>query len=72
MIFPMNSFLPARMLRVRSGVKKDLMMPIPKTTKTSSSTTLGASYRKKDTLPPRWLEGDRPRMLKGNKIGHAL
>jgi len=35
--------IPARMRRVLSGVKYDRMIPTPKTTGTSSISTLGAS-----------------------------
>ncbi len=41
--FPTDSRFPARMARVRSGVKNDRTIPTPNTTRTRSSRTLGAS-----------------------------
>ena len=43
MTLPTASLLPARMRRVRSGVKKLRMMPTPKTTTAKSMSTLGVS-----------------------------
>ena len=40
---PADSRLPARIRRVRSGVKKERTTPTPKTTTTSSIRTFGAS-----------------------------
>ena len=40
---PTDSRRPARTRLVRSGVKNERMMPTPKTTSTSSISTLGAS-----------------------------
>ena len=41
--FPTASFCPARMRRVRSGVKKERTTPTAKTTRTSNKSTLGTS-----------------------------
>jgi len=41
--FPTDSFFPASMRRVRSGVKNELMIPTPNTTMVSSIRTLGVS-----------------------------
>ena len=43
MTLPADSRLPARMRRVRSGVKNERMMPTPKTTSVRSMSTLGES-----------------------------
>ena len=57
---PTDSRLPARMARVRSAVKKDRTIPTTKTMRTSSSRTLGVSYRKKATASPRCDPRDSP------------
>ena len=44
---PVDSRLPDRIRRVRSGVKNDRTMPTPNTTNVSSSSTLGVSKTKK-------------------------
>ncbi len=41
--FPTDSLFPARMRRVRSGVKKVFSTPTPNTTRASSIRTLGVS-----------------------------
>ncbi len=43
---PADSRLPAKIARVRSGVKNDRTMPTPNTTSVSSISTLGSSKRK--------------------------
>ena len=40
---PTDSFFPARIRRVRSGVKNELMIPTPNTTMVRSISTLGVS-----------------------------
>ena len=40
---PTDSLLPARMRRVRSGVKNERTTPTPNTTRVRSSSTFGAS-----------------------------
>ena len=50
---PMDSRLPDRIRRVRSGVKNDRTMPTPNTTSVSSISTLGDSKTKNSTAAPR-------------------
>ncbi len=66
--FPTDSRLPARMARVRSAVKKDRTIPTTKTMRTSSSSTLGVSYRKKATASPRCDPRVRP---SAPKLSHS-
>jgi len=46
---PSDSRRPARMRRVRSGVKNERTIPTPKTTSVNSIRTFGASYTKNST-----------------------
>ncbi len=58
--FPTASRLPARIRRVRSGVKKVLRIPTPKTTSSRSMRTLGDSKTKNSTADPMWVFADSP------------
>ncbi len=57
---PTDSRLPARMRRVRSGVKNDRTMPTPNTTSTSSISTFGDSKTKNSTADARRDPASRP------------
>jgi len=59
--FPNDSFLPARIMRVFSGVKKDRITPTPKTTRISSISTFGVSNKKNSTALLRWFPSVRLR-----------
>ena len=48
-MLPRNSPLPDKIRRVRSGVKKDRIIPTQKTISTSNRSTLGTSKRKNST-----------------------
>ena len=50
---PVDSRLPDRIRRVRSGVKNERTMPTPNTTSVSSISTLGDSKTKNSTVAPR-------------------
>ena len=54
---PTDSRLPARIARVRSGVKNERTTPTPKTTSVSSMSTLGTSKTKNSTALPRCVGG---------------
>src|SRR5512138_2201454 len=60
--FPTDSLFPARIFRVRSGVKKERTIPTPKTTRMRSSSTLGTSKTKNSTAEPRCV-----RLLRGRR-----
>src|SRR5208283_2451987 len=71
---PADSRLPARIFRVLSGVKYDLMIPTPNTIRVSSSITLGTSKIKNSTVEPRCVPSRRGsrwyviKREKGNKL----
>jgi hypothetical protein len=71
---PADSRFPARIARVRSGVKNDRTMPTTKTTPTRRSRTFGTSYRKKATLSPRWVPAPSPssRKVAISEMGFTL
>ena len=52
---PKISRLPAKMVLVRSGVKKERNTPTPQITRINSMKTLGISRKKKATASPRWV-----------------
>jgi hypothetical protein len=58
---PTDSAFPARMARVRSGVKSDRTTPTPKTTSVRSSSTFGASKAKNSTAAPSSVSRPSPR-----------
>src|SRR5579883_2674533 len=58
--FPADSRFPARIARVRCGVKKDQIIPTPKTNSVSNINTFGTSKRKNSTADPRCVPRASP------------
>ena len=57
---PADSRVPARIRRVRSGVKKERTMPTPNTTAVSSRRTFGTSKTRNSTAEEKWVPLGRP------------
>ncbi len=69
---PSVSRLPARMRRVRSGVKNERTIPTPKTTSVSSIRTLGASKTKNSTAEREAAARGHPEQVVGEPPGERI